>query len=182
MKLLKSTTLVIALFLGFACQSENTKAKLQAVTILQGKVDSSSVVFKTIQFETISENKKNAESQLDYLTKNYHDTNMQNARYVDVYNTNFKLMRKLIKGHKRLEKEIDFSNNQLKHLYSDIENGFAQDTNYIKFMQGEELAVSKIVNSTKTLKNWEERTTNRYNGMVAPIDSIILELRNQGFR
>ena len=182
MKILKSTSLVIVLFFVFACQSESTKTKLQAVTVLQEQVDSSQVVFKTLQIETISKNKKNAEIQLDYLEKNYHDTNLQNARFVDVYNSNFKLMRKLIKGHERLEKEIDFSNNQLKHLHSDIENGFSQDTNYIKFMKGEELAVSKIINSTKTLKNWEERTINRYNGMVAPIDSIILELQNQGFR
>ncbi len=182
MKIFKSAALVIVLLSVFACQSESTKTKLQAITGLQKQVDSSQVVFKTIQIETISAYKKNAEGQLDYLKKNYHDTAIENARFVDVYNSNFKLMRKLMKGHERLEKEIDFSNNQLKHLYSDIENGFAQDSNYVKFMKGEKIAVFKIINTTNTLKDWEERTIKRYNGMISPIDSIILELKNQGYR
>ncbi len=165
-----------------SCKSEKTEALLAEIEGMQLSVDSSQKVFERIDTATISKNKKYAEDQIEYLRKFNTDTNYKNARYIDVYYANFKLMRKLLKGHHRLNQEIDFSQGQLHHLYKDVKNGFAADTNYYTYIEAEELAVSKIKNTTKTLTDWELKTTKRHKGMVAPIDSIITELKNQGKR
>lgn len=165
-----------------SCKSEKTEALLAEIEGMQSSVDSSQKIFEEIDIEKITKNKENAKGQIEYLKKFYNDTNYVNARYVDVYISNFKLMRKLVKGHHRLDQEIDFSQGQLHHLRKDVKNGFAADSSYFKYLEAEKLAVSKIKNTTKTLVSWELKTTNRYNGMVAPIDSIITELKNQGKR
>jgi len=178
----KIILIVIAVISLASCQSEQTKSRLSQVKALQQTVDSSNVVFQTLDLDRIRTKKENAEQQMDYLSKNYHDTIMANAKYVNAYNNNFKLMRKILKGSTRLESEIEFSKSQLAHLYTDIANGFAADTMYQKHFDTEEKAVTKIKTTTKTLMDWDEKTSNRYNGMVAPIDSIILSLKSQGYR
>ena len=179
----KNSILAFTLILLISsCKNEETTKMLGTIDQLIVTVDSSNVVFKTIDTAAIATAKANAESQLEYIKKFYTDTNYQNARYIDVYNSNFKLMRKLLKGYDRLGSEIDFSKSQLTHLSNDINNGFAADSSYIKYLEGEKKAVSKIRITTKTLVEWEEKSINRYSGMVQPIDSIITELQNQGFR
>lgn len=165
-----------------SCRNEKTEKMLTKIDLMIASVDSSEIVFQTIDTNTISIAKKNAESQLEYIQKFYKDTAYQNLRYIDVYNSNFKLMRKLLKGYTRLQSEIDFSKSQLQHLSNDVKNGFAADANYQKHMAGELKAVEKIRVSTKVLIDWEEKSINRYNGMVQPIDSIITELKEQGYR
>lgn len=180
---IRNLFLIISVFgLLYSCKSEKTETMLSQIDKMMVTVDSSNEIFQTIDTVIVSAAKTNAEQQLEYLEKFYTDTNYQNARYVDVYNSNFKLMRKLLKGYDRVQSEIDFSKNQLTHLSNDIKNGFAADTSYESYLIGEMKAVQKIKASTKTLKNWETKTVNRYNGMVNPIDSIINTLQARGLR
>ena len=171
--------LVIVLF---SCKSETTRTNLHEIEVLQYQVDSSKIVFKTLDLDSITKMKVNAEEQLDFLKKHNHDTTKAYNKFLDVYYGNFKILKKYIKGYGRLNSEIEFSISQLTHLHNDVENGFAHDSTYTKHFEDEKLAVSKIVNTCATLQNWEERSTKRYNGMTQPIDSIITELQKQGYR
>tara|TARA_R110002050_G_scaffold147017_1_gene272651 strand:+ start:29882 stop:30424 length:543 start_codon:yes stop_codon:yes gene_type:complete len=180
---MKKFVVILSLIIAIvSCKSELTQTRLGAIKSLQAQVDSSAIMFQTIDIAKIKDYKTNAKTQLDFLEKNNHDTIFDHLKYIDVYYANFKLMRKLVKGHERLAAEIEFSTSQLTHLYNDVENGFSGDSNYVKHFDSESKAVSKIVNSTAVLKDWEERTVKRYNGMVAPIDSIILVQQNLGYR
>ena len=171
---------IIGAFLS--CRSEKTTTNLREIEILQATVDSSKVVFKTLDFEGISTMKLKAEEQLEYLKEHNKDTAMALNKFIDVYYSNFKIMRKYLKGHGRLGAEIEFSKGQLINLHHDVDNGFAHDSTFTNHFDDEKLAVSKIVNTCATLLDWEERSTKRYNGMVQPIDSIITELQKQGYR
>ena len=67
-------------------------------------------------------------------------------------------------------------------MYTDVENGLVDDESYAKFYAGEEKAAKGIIKSVGTLREWEEIAVNRYNGMVQPIDSVIVEMQNRGYR
>jgi uncharacterized membrane-anchored protein YhcB (DUF1043 family) len=180
---MKKLSIIIIIFVALiSCNNETTQHKLEEIKTLQTQVDSTKKVFNTLDFEKIAEMKAYAKQQLDFLDKHNKDTTRANAKYIDVYYANFKLTRKFVKGYERLESEIDFSTSQLTHLYNDVENGFANDSNYVKHFKDEKTAVFKIVNTCATLVDWQMRSTKRYNGMVQPIDSIITELKKQGFR
>jgi hypothetical protein len=174
--------LIVISTILFACTSQQTTQRLNDVSKLQSQVDSSLVVFNTINIDSVKTLKSLSKSHIDYLEKNYHDTILAHAQYVDVYYGNFKLMRKLVKGYDRVAAEIDFSKVQLGNLHKDIENGFTQDSTYQRNFDAEKKAVGQIINSAKTLKDWEIRTAKRHSGMEASIDSIILDLKNQGYR
>lgn len=181
--MVRNIFIVITVFTLLAsCKSEKTENMLLKVQAMQASVDSSNKVFQTIDTNVVSTAKIKSEKQLEFLKEHYNDTNYQNARYIDVYNSNFKLMRKLLKGYNRLHSEIEFSNSQLNHLQNDINNGFANDNEYKKHLAGEQKAVEKIRVSTRVLKEWEAKTVKRYNGMNMSIDSIVTELHNQGRR
>jgi hypothetical protein len=185
MKLRFAITPLLILFIGFtfqACKSEQAEKMISQIDQLSASIDSSEQVYQSIDTLTVIEIKQNSEEQLEYLSKFFTDTTYQNARFVDVYNSNWKLMRKLLKGYARLGSEIDFSRNQLHHLRNDVSNGFSSDSIYVKYLEGEIKAVQKIEQSTQVMKSWELKSIDRYNGMVQPIDSIITELKNQGFR
>lgn len=180
---MKKLSIIIIIFVALAsCKSETTQQKLQEIKTLQVQVDSTKKVFNTLDIDKMSEMKTYAEQQLDFLEKHNKDTTRANAEYIDVYYGNFKLIRKFVKGYGRLESEIDFSTSQLTHLYNDVDNGFTNDSSYVKHLKDEKTAVFKIVNTCATLVDWQERGTKRYSGMVQPIDSIITELKRQGFR
>ncbi|MFT4754482.1 MAG: hypothetical protein ACI85Q_002041 [Salibacteraceae bacterium] len=165
-----------------ACKSKKTEQMLAQIDQLVVQVDSSHKEFLSIDTAALTEAKTYAKQQLDYLQRFNTDTTYKNARYIDVYNSNFKLMRKLLKGYNRLGEEIEFSKNQLNHLSNDIKNGFAADSSYSKYFAGETRAVSKIITTTSTLQQWEARSIKRYNGMVLPIDSVVTELQSRGLR
>lgn len=174
-------TLFISTFI-ISCVSKKTEQKTLAVQKLQFQVDSSAQEFTHLDLDKIKEYKSNASSQLDYLKENFHDTNFQNAKYIDVYYRNYKLMTKLIKGHDRLQSEITYSTNQLKTLQNDIENGFLTDSLYQEYYKGENKAVQQIIATTKTLMEWETKSIKRYDGMFNSIDSVVTDLQNQGYR
>lgn len=170
--------------LGFtSCTDANVTVRLNEIKTLQTKVDSSSTEFETIDIKTISKYRERGEEQMAYLEKHYQDTtNFENAKYLDVYYANYKLMKKIVKGHQRLVSEITYTQSQLDHLYLDVKNGLVADSAYTKFYSGEQKATTTIVNSVATLKDWEARSIKRYSGMVQPIDSIITQLQKQGYR
>jgi hypothetical protein len=174
-------TLLVSILI-ISCVSEKTEQKTLAVQKLQSQVDSSAQESMQLNIEKIKEYKTNAKSQLDYLETNFHDTNFQSAKYIDVYYRNYKLMTKILKGHDRLQSEITYSKNQLKTLHNDIENGFLTDSLYQEYFDGETKAVSQIITTTKTLLEWETKSIHRYDGMKISIDSVITELQNQGYR
>lgn len=179
----KKTSLAIILIASIAsCKSEKTEKLLVEIDQLITEVDSSNIVFKSIDTASISTAKLYAESQLDYLKEFNTDTTYKKARFIDVYNSNFKLMRKLLSSYSRLGSEIEYSKNQLTHLSNDVKNGLAADSTYIKYFNGEKKAVETIKVTAKSFKDWETRSINRYNGMVLPIDTIITDLKKQGYR
>jgi len=185
MRLIFSSKFFLVLFLSLtivSCVSEKTQQKALAIGQLQTQVDSCSKEFKTLDLEKIKTYKTNAKSQLDFLEKNFHDTNFQSARYIDVYYRNYKLMTKIIKGADRLQSEITYSQSQLEKLHNDVENGFFTDSLYQEYFDGEQKAVEKIKNTTKVLSDWETKSIHRYDGMTSSIDSVITELQNQGYR
>lgn len=166
-----------------ACKDASITQKITEVERMQQQVDSCNTIFKTIDNESIKTYQAEAKEQLEFLAKNYKDTaNFENARYIDVYNSNWKLMGKLLKGHKRLGDEIVYSQSQLKKLHHDVENALFSDSTYQKYAQGEAIAVSKIIKTTSTLKEWEKHSVNRFNGMHQPIDSVINKLNSRGLR
>lgn len=180
---MRKLVVILGLFIAIvSCKSELSQSRIKDINSLQAQVDSSAIVFQTIDIDKIKAYKTNAKSQLDFLDNNNHDTIFDHLKYIDVYYSNFKLMRKLVTGYDRLAAEIEFSSSQLTHLNNDIENGFSGDSTFTKYYNAEKKAVFQIVNTTKVLIDWEERTINRYNGMVAPIDSIILVQKNLGYR
>jgi len=167
----------------FSCTDKKVTQHLNDIETLQAKVDSSNTVFETIDLETISKYREIGKEQMNYIEKHYHDsTNFDNAKYIDVYYANYKLMKKIVKGHKRLASEITYTSAQLNDLYVDVKNGLVADSVYTKYYTGEQNATAGIVKSVSTLKDWETRSIKRYNGMVPSIDSIIVELKNQGYR
>lgn len=179
----KSTIFFVFILFAASCTDKNASNHLADISTLQAQVDSSNTVFQTIDFELIKEYKENSDQQLTFLKENFKDSStFENAKYIDVYYGNFKLMRKMLKGQPRLEEEILYSQQQLDHLYQDVKNGMLEDSVYTKYYEGEAKAVKQIINSTFTLKDWETRSVKRYNGMVAPIDSVINELHKQGYR
>ncbi len=165
-----------------SCKSEKTEALLAEIEGMQLSVDSSQKVFQAMDTAKIFSYKKNSEAQIKYLETFFKDTIYENARYIDVYYGNYKLLRKITRGYPKLVKEIEFSKEQLYHLKNDVKNGFAADSNYQKYISGEKLAVKNIAETTSTLINWEEKGITRYENMVASIDSIITEMKNQGLR
>lgn len=175
--------LFICTLIVISCTDEKVTQHLNDIKTLQNKVDSSNTAFSELNMEKITEYRQNAESQMEFIEANYHDTvSFENAKYVDVYYANFRLMRKLMMNHKKLDSEITYTNSQLVKLYADVKNGLVADSTYSHYYSGEKKATDAIIESVATLKDWEYRTIKRYNGMVQPIDSIILELKNQGYR
>ena len=185
MKTLK-VLFVISIITGMvftSCTDAKVTQRLDDIKTLQTKVDSSSTEFGTIDIETISKYSAKGNEQMSFLEKHYHDTtNFDNAKYIDVYYANYKLMKKIVKGHKRLASEITYTQSQLGNLYLDVKNGLVADSVYTKYYSGEQKATAEIVKSVETLKEWETRSIKRYNGMVQPVDSIITELQKQGYR
>lgn len=174
---------IISLIGSFSsCQSEKTQKILAEIEQMQISVDSSDNIYRSMDTATIFSYKKNAETQIEYLEKFYHDTVFENAKYIDVYYGNFKLLRKLTRSYGRLGEEIEFSKSQLSRLHNDVKNGFAADSSYIKFVSDEHLAVTKIVNTTATFVKWEKKGVQRYERMIVSIDSIVIEMKNQGYR
>lgn len=177
---------IISLVIGMvftSCTDAKVSQHLDDIKTLQNKVDSSSTQFETIDMESISTYYAKAKDQFDFIEKHYHDTtNMDNAQYIDVYYGNYKLMKKMVKGHERLASEITYTQSQLSDLYLDVKNGLVADSVYSKYYNGEQKATTQIVKSVAVLKDWETRSVKRYKGMVQPIDSIITELKKQGYR
>ena len=180
-KILFSLVSLISLTLT-SCTDVQVTTRLDNIKTLQTKVDSSSTEFEAINLDAILEYKAKSNEQMDFIEKHYHDTsNFDNAKYIDVYYANYKLMKKIDKGYQRLESEITYTQSQLANLYLDVKNGLVADSVYNKFYNGEQKATAQIVKSVRILKEWETHSVNRYNGMVQPIDSIINELKNQGY-
>jgi len=177
---------VISIITGMvftSCTDAKVTQRLDNIKTLQTKVDSSSTEFGTIDIETIEKYRSKGKEQMDFIEKHYHDTtNFDNAKYIDVYYANYKLMKKIVKGHERLASEITYTQSQLSNLYLDVKNGLVADSVYTKYYNGEQKATAEIIISVATLKDWETRSIKRYNGMVQPIDSVIMELKKQGYR
>lgn len=165
-----------------SCKSEKTEALLAEIEGMQSSLDSSQKEFHSMDTAKIFGYKKISEAQINYLETFFKDSVYENARYIDVYYGNYKLLRKITRGYPKLAKEIEFSQKQLLHLTNDVKNGFAADSNFIKYISGEKLAVKNIAATTSALINWEEKGITRYENMVTSIDSIITEMKNQGLR
>lgn len=165
------------------CTSEKVSQRLIHLEKLQSQVDSANTVFISIQMDSIQAYKRHSETQLDFIKQHFWDTsNRENAQYIDVYYANFKKMRKLVKGYPRVQAEIENSQKQLSSLYHDTKHQIHADSVYERYVSGEEKMVRSIVESVGRLKSWEEQSVNRYHGMVDPIDSVILSLKEQGYR
>lgn len=174
--------LFVSFFLIISCANPTAQKQVQQVNGLIQTVDSCEKVFNQLKFEEVKSYKETAEKQLDFLEENYHDTNFEHAKYVGVYYDNWKLMRNFGRAQGKLEKEITYTQSQLQHLKEDAKNNLFNDSTFHRNFQAEFRATLSIKETTKALVDWQERTIKRYNGMHAPIDSIILELNKQGYR
>jgi predicted transcriptional regulator len=167
----------------YSCTSEVVIQRLNDISKLQSQLDSATLEFKKIDTAEVRENMEKAKSQLDYLERHYIDSqNFDLAKYCGVYEANFKLMRRTIGNYEKLDGQIAYTSSQLSHLYADIENGMVADSVYERYYSGEQKATQEIIANVAKLQEWETKSTKRFWGMVQPMDSIITDLQNRGYR
>lgn len=165
------------------CTNPKLQLKIDQVTELQHKVDSSKVVMDSIDIHKVTLFKEYAGAQIDFLEDHPQDSSYrEEAKYIDVYLGNFKMLRKLIKNYEPTQAEIEYTQGQLNNLYADLSNGLVADSTYARFYRSEKMATVQIVNTVRKLRDWEIRGVKRHMGMVNQVDSIITSLENLGFR
>ncbi|MGB0403161.1 MAG: hypothetical protein ACPGEG_03625 [Salibacteraceae bacterium] len=115
-----------------------------------------------------------------FIQQEYSDTmTMELATKIDTYLRNVKSIRKFDEAYNAQRKDVDYSIDQLSDMKADLESGIMDSTGFNMYIGSEEEALNRMIESNVGLKTWFENIQETFKAYKLPIDSIILEIKEQ---
>lgn len=157
-----------------ACNTGLPKSDIEKVTSLELEVDNTSEDFAEIDTAKINQLSKKYFENIDYFKTNFKDTvEKKLAIYIDRYYGLNKPILFLQNDYAVIAKELKTTQQQLKDLKHDAEEGLVDAEYFERYLDLERENSETVIQNAEKMTRTYHKTTAAYKKMSSKIDSII---------
>lgn len=167
--------LSLPLFL-MACRPGIEEAKLAQIDSLQQVLDSSQQKVNAMDSVKMMNYARHYFENLDYIKNRFSDTiDTETAFFIDKYYGMRKAMKLMQKQYSINVDELKITQEQLKNLKHDAENGIIENQQFEEYIELESRNIDQIKSGVNRISNAYDHNIALYEEMNARVDSIIAE-------
>lgn len=174
---------MVASIVSGGCQQSKQAQRIETADSLKTELESLHAVFSDIDYDKHFQNRADIMKNIERIEQFYASRNDTMPRDIAMTLSDYRLV---WKGYKRMEgeygqveKELEYTNNQLINLKKDLEHNALPDNMADRFIEEESKAVAALAVTTNSLKTKMESTEQKYLDKKPVITQLIDSLTKQ---
>lgn len=174
---------MVASIVSGGCQQSKQAQRIETADSLKTELESLHAVFTDIDYDKHFQNRADIMKNIERIEQFYASRNDTMPRDIAMTLSDYRLV---WKGYKRMEgeygqveKELEYTNNQLINLKKDLEHNALPDNMADRFIEEESKAVAALAVTTNSLKTKMESTEQKYLDKKPVITQLIDSLTKQ---
>ncbi len=164
------------------CSNNPHSDRIETCDSLQTVMEELNVIFANIDYDVHFGNRAEIMKDIERIERHFATTTDTMPRNLALTLSDYRLV---WKGYKRMEgeyghveKELEYTTNQLDHLRKDLEHKALTETMAERFLQEEKSAVALLDVSTRSLQSKMDNTAQKYQNQKPVITQLADSLEN----
>ena len=173
---------ILVAYLSVGCNQNPHKTRMNTTDSLQTVVNELNAVFDSVDYDRHFANRKNMMEDISRIEGHFKAQNDTMPRDLAMSLSDYRLV---WKGYKRMEgeyqgveKELQYTDQQLKTLKTDLENNAVNEPQAERFLQEEKEAVSRLEINTRAFSKKMKRTEQKYQDQKPVMSQLADSLEN----